>query len=434
MRDQTSTSAAIPAAIRTPPLFRQEVLDHLGHKQYGTVLLARPVSHAFLTCLFLIIALAIVAFFMFFSTIRKAQCQGVLLPTSGVIRVIPSQSGVIAEVRVKEGQMVRAGEVLFVLSAERSSSNAGAPYQVVSNLMKIRRDSYEAELKQSSLQSIQRVAAAQRRASDLAKEISHIDEQMTLQLRRLALSDDSYKRYSNLQATNYISPAQLQDKQAELLDQHQRLAELQRIKSSSQRELATTEAEVRDMQVQARRDTESLQRNISVIEQDLTENEARRELLVRAAKDGMISAITTDPGQTVTANSVLASILPAGTQLEAEVYLPSRSVGFIKPGMTVLLRFQAYPYQKFGQYPALVREVSRTSLRAEELAVPSIFSGTKDEPFYRIRLTLKDQSVKAYGETLPLKSGMLIDASILLDQRRLYEWVLEPLFSISGRL
>lgn len=371
---------------------------------------------------------------MFFSTIRKAQCQGVLLPTSGVIRVIPSQSGVIAEVRVKEGQMVRAGEVLFVLSAERSSNNAGAPYQVVSNLMKIRRDSYEAELKQSSLQSNQRVAAAQRRASDLAKEISHIDEQMTLQLRRLALSDESYKRYSNLQATNYISSAQLQDKQAELLDQHQRLAELQRIKSSSQRELATTEAEVRDMQVQARRDTEGLQRNISVIEQDLTENEARRELLVRAAKDGMISAITTDPGQTVTANSVLASILPAGTQLEAEVYLPSRSVGFIKPGMTVLLRFQAYPYQKFGQYPALVREVSSTSLRAEELAVPGIFSGTKDEPFYRIRLTLKAQSVKAYGETLPLKSGMLIDASILLDQRRLYEWVLEPLFSISGRL
>lgn len=102
-------------------LFRQQAIEFLSTKQYGTVLLARPVSHLFLTWLFLAIALAIVAFFIFFSTTRKAQSQGVLLPTSGVIRIMPGQAGVIAGVRVKEGQAVRAGEVLFVLSGERSS-------------------------------------------------------------------------------------------------------------------------------------------------------------------------------------------------------------------------------------------------------------------------------------------------------------------------
>ena len=78
--------------------------------------------------------------------------------------------------------------------------------------------------------------------------------------------------------------------------------------------------------------------------------------------------------------------------------------------------------------------MASTSLRPEELAVPGAVSGTNGEPLYRIRLTLQRQSVQAYGETLPLKSGMLVDASVLLEQRRLYEWVLEPLFSISGRL
>ena len=73
-------------------------------------------------------------------------------------------------------------------------------------------------------------------------------------------------------------------------------------------------------------------------------------------------------------------------------------------------------------------------LRPEDLAVPGAVSGTSGEPLYRIRLRLQRQSVQAYGETLPLKSGMLVDASVLLEQRRLYEWVLEPLFSISGRL
>ncbi|WP_346768165.1 HlyD family secretion protein [Janthinobacterium lividum] len=393
------------------------------------MILTRPVSY-----LFLAITISIIAFFIFFSTTRKAQSQGMLLPTSGVIRIIAAQAGVIAAVRVKEGQAVHAGDVLFVLSGERSSANAGSPQEVVSTLLRSRRDSYDAELKQSSLQSSQRMAAGQRRASDLAAEIARTEDQIAMQQRRITLAEQSYKRYSELNATNYISSAQLQDKQAELLDQQQRLAELQRAKSASQRDLSTTEADVRDLQVQAQRGTEGLQRNVSAIEQDLTENEVRREILVRAAQDGMVTAITTELGQTVAANSMLASVLPQGAQLEAEIYAPSRSVGFIKPGMTVLLRYQAYPYQKFGQYPALVREVASTSLRPEELSVPGTVSGTNGEPLYRIRLSLQRQSVQAYGETLPLKSGMLVDASVLLEQRRLYAWVLEPLFSISGRL
>jgi membrane fusion protein len=52
---------------------------------------------------------------------------------------------------------------------------------------------------------------------------------------------------------------------------------------------------------------------------------------------------------------------------------------------------------------------------------------------YRIRLKLKQQSVLVYGKSVNLKPGMLLDASIILEHRRLYEWILEPLFSISGR-
>lgn len=171
------------------------------------------------------------------------------------------------------------------------------------------------------------------------------------------------------------------------------------------------------------------------MEQDLTENEARRVVLVRAQQDGMATAIQTAVGQTVSANMAIASILPAGAELEAEVYAPSRATGFIRPGMTVLLRFQAYPYQKFGQYPALVREVANMSQRPDELSLPGILpGGAAAEPVYRIRLKLDRQTVMAYGKPMPLKSGMLVDATIVLERRRLYEWVLEPLFSISGRI
>ena len=118
------------------------------------------------------------------------------------------------------------------------------------------------------------------------------------------------------------------------------------------------------------------------------------------------------------------------------MYVPSRAVGFIKPGMIALLRYQAFPYQKFGQHSAHVLEVATTSVRPEELptSAAALPGAAQSEPVYRIRLRLNKQTVKAYGVAMPLRSGMLVDASVMLERRKLYEWVLEPLFSISGRL
>ena len=144
------------------------------------------------------------------------------------------------------------------------------------------------------------------------------------------------------------------------------------------------------------------------------------------------TAITAQRGQGVSGNQALASILPAGSELEAELYVPSRSAGFVKSGMEVLLRYQAFPFQKFGQFRGVVREVSGTSLRPDDIGEPRAV-GSAAEPLYRVRVALERQTVTAYGAEQNLRSGMAIDASVLLDRRRLYEWVLEPLYSISGR-
>lgn len=389
-----------------------------------------------LTALFVAIALAIVAFFIFFGTTRKAHSQGVLLPTAGIIRVVSTQVGVIKGKHVREGQLVRQGDILFSLTNERSNSTSTSAEKAISQLLQSRRKSLTDEIKLSSAQSQQRLDALLRRAADLRSEIGNNKDQIALQIRRISLVEQSYERFRALQSTNYISAAQLQDKQAEVLEQQHRMVELQRIKAGSERELDDTLADVQNIKFQAQRELSVLARDATEIEQDITETNARRELYVRAPQDGMVTAITADVGQTVGSSSALAALLPAGAELEAEIYAPSRSAGFIKPGMTVLLRYQAYPHQKFGQYEATVREVANTALRPEELSMTgtTLAPNALGEPLYRIRLKLDKQFVQAYGKPMPLKSGMVVDASVLLEHRRLYEWVLEPIFSVSGRL
>jgi membrane fusion protein len=414
------------------PLFRIEALAHAGHRANGVVLLARPVSYSVVTLLFVLAAAMIVGFLFSASYTRKVVVQGVLLPAHGVTKVTAMQSGLIAESRVSEGQVVRAGEVLFVLANERQTVGQGNADETVSELLRARRDSLQREQSQLRLQDSQRLEASRHHEDDIGAEIRRITDQIALQQRRVEMALTTLKRYSDLAASNFVSPVQVQDKQAELLDQEQRLGELQRARAASERDLAAAAAEVRDLQVQTVRDQQAAERSVSATEQELTENEAKRQILVRAPTAGTVTAITAEPGQTIGAGQSLASILPAESKLEAELYAPSRAVGFLRPGMDVQLRYQAYSYQKFGQAKGRVREISRTALRPDELSLPG--AAANSEPVYRVRVALDRQTVEAYGAEQPLRSGAALDGSIVLDKRHLYEWVLEPLYSIEGHL
>lgn len=416
-------------------IFRQQAVDLVSTRKYGTLVVVRYVSHTLLTVLFCMIAFAIIAFFIFFTITRKSETSGVLLPSEGLIRVRPTQPGVVKQVRIKEGQKVKAGDVLFILSNERHIGTNQSAESMVSALLQSQHDSYGDEVFQASQQSRQRMLAAKKKAAALLEEDSRLNSQIVLQRARVALVTQAFQRFKDLHATNYISAAQLEEKEGELLDQRQRLADLERLKGVNQRDYASAEAEYHDLKYQAQRDESALKRNALAIQQNLAESEARREVQIVAPTTGTVTAIVVEVGKPVSADSTLTSMLPANFKLEAEIYAPSRSVGFIKPGMKVLLRYQAYPYQKFGQYEAVVHEVAGTSMLPQELTLLGVtaVSNPASEPLYRIRLKLKQQSVIAYGKPVNLKPGMLLDASIILEHRRLYEWVLEPLFSISGR-
>ena len=141
---------------------------------------------------------------------------------------------------------------------------------------------------------------------------------------------------------------------------------------------------------------------------------------------GLVANRLVEPGQAVQAGQPLLTLLPAGSHLRAQLFVPSRAVGFIEPGDKVLLRYQAFPYQKFGHHEGVVRRVSRS-------AVPGA-GGQGAEPFYRVLVDIHRQSITAYGREEPLRPGMLLEADIMGEHRKLYEWVLEPLYSVTGRL
>ena len=126
----------------------------------------------------------------------------------------------------------------------------------------------------------------------------------------------------------------------------------------------------------------------------------------------------------------MLTILPADAQFKAELFIPTRAIGFIKPGQAVLLRYSAFPYQRFGLYKGTIDKVTEVILSPDELHVPVKL----EEPVYRVSVTPEKQAISAYGRQFNLQAGMLLEASIILEGRSLGEWLLAPIYSLRGRI
>lgn len=418
-------------------LFRDEVIAQRQEQWLGTVLLARPLSHHLFTLFALLAGGAIVAFLILGTFTRKARVNGWLVPQQGLVKVFAPQAGTVSELRVREGTQVRKNDPLFSLTAERESANLGATQAAIARQIGARQDSLERQIGQQAQLATQQRSAIGKRLEVLHAEARALEREIGLQRDRVALSERSSARNRDLHRRGFLSDQQMQQKDEELLDQRSRLATLERNLLSAQREITTASAELNDIPLKSRNERAALQREMAVLEQDLAEAEARRKLLVLAPESGTVTAIMAEAGSNAPTTAPMLSIVPAGTELEAHLYGPSKAIGFVKAGHRVLLRYQAFPYQKFGHHVGYVQDVSRTAVSPAEL--PPQLSGLtglygEKDPFYRITVRLEKQAITAYGQPQALQAGMQLEADVLIETRRLYEWLLDPLYTITGKL
>ena len=241
--------------------------------------------------------------------------------------------------------------------------------------------------------------------------------------------------YHKLRERGLTSELQAQQAEEGRIDQAATLSALERARIVTQRDRLTLEGELKDLPFKVQAQIANIDRNSAEVEQQLAEVEARREIVVAAPQTGIVASIQAESGGSANTTVPLLSIVPAGTQLEAQLFSPSRAIGFVRAGQPVLLRYQAYPYQKFGHYKGMVANVSRSALSPSELplqlaGLTSLYGA--NEPVYRIMVSLESQTVTAYGQPMPLQPGMQLEEDVVIEHRRLIEWVLDPLFTITG--
>ncbi|MDM5178905.1 HlyD family efflux transporter periplasmic adaptor subunit [Massilia sp. DJPM01] len=407
---------------------RVEVIEARRSRKAGAIVLARPVPMQVAAACGALIVLALGLLLAFGEYSSKVRVTGQLIYPGGAIKAVAPQFGRIVARHIKEGEVVKAGQVLFDLSAERIGGAGSIDARIGASLA-MRREQIalhrDATLQQLAL-----------RGSSLADQQRLLKGELTTHLGAITIGDElvksaqtSYDRQHALAQQGFVSPA--------TLAQYKNALNVELAKRNA---LKVNLGNARGALLQIRNEAESLaareriaiteaEQSLATIEQEAAEHEGRSMIRVLAPSAGAITALGYDVGQSVQPGTVLATVLPTGSMLEAKLLIPSQAKSSVAAGQQVKMRIDAFPYQKYGLVAGTIKQVELNPINDRASAPDG--PNTSYVPMYRATVTMATNSMMMYGKQKLFEPGMTLEADIFNDRRKLIEWLVDPLIGVA---
>lgn len=398
-----------------------------------------------------------------------AVAEGKLVPQSYLKIVQPAEQGIVKEILIKEGDLVKKGQVLMRMDAVISTAEgkslaseagkyrlalrridvelggklflreAGDAADVFSHVFaqyQANRRAYESQLEE------------QRTVLDKARhEMSGAEEIKTKLEMTLPHYREQERSYASLLKEGHVAKLDATDKQRERIEKEQDLRSQEFVIKSTQ--AASNQAEKKISQITAdyRRQlqTERVEAaaQLEKINQELAKQKYRNELLeLKAPQDGVVKDLATHTVGTVTTpGTILMTLIPQDESLRAEVWITNEDIGFVRAGQKVKLKLSAFSFQKYGMIDGLVEQVSADSSdnggndKSDPLAAaPNNRAGGK--LVYKALVTMTNQQLVVNGVHHKLTPGMQASAEIKLGTRSVIEYFFSPVtkaFHEAGR-
>ena len=394
--------------------------------------------------------------------------------------VQPLQSGKVIAINARDGDTVKAGDVLVQLdptdALASQASAAAALAAVKAEIARLKAEIAAAGAAQIDLhpaiawpaeipQDVRRreTAVLEFDLAKLAADLGNLDAQRT----EKTVERDNYK--ANIAATKSLidllsslvgmteqMTKQGWSSQAQYLKQLDPVLKVKELEVALEGELTTAVQEIAVVEaqiVQARQtfltaETAQLasdERSVDQLEQNLVKaTQLVREMTLRAPINGTVqaSAVTTI-GQVVTTGQQLMDVVPNGDRLQIQAYVLNEDIGFVQPGQPVNVKIDAFPYSRYGSIDGTVVKLANDAIPGKQgqqqqmngsqppsldgsMSITTAAQATQDLVFPVI-IEPAQTTMNVDGRQIPLVSGMTVTAEIRTERRSAISYILSPL-------
>lgn len=415
-------------------IFRDEAINQQNETTYGEIIIPASFAMTFIAVATLILLILIFSFLYFGQYTRKAHLSGLVMPSSGLIKVTPQHNGFVTRLAVTEGEHVNAGKPLYYISGERYNAQGIGTLATMRVSLKTQYSMLSSQQALELRDNFQQQQAIRQRILSLQPQIKSAEQRLALAEHQAQLSASVMSRYRNLVSLHYVSDIEYQQKQIEVTSAKENVEDQRQILLQLHSALDAADDDLRHLVTLGESRKSELDRQLQILEQQLVELAGQESFTLTSPVSGTVAAVLVRQGQSVKASEPVMTLVPDNARLQVELYATSQNAGFIQPGQRVALRFAAFPYQKFGIQYGTIREISRTTLTPSDLFSVSSVIWKENEGHYRVIVEPEYTFILAYGKKEELRPGMTLEGDVSLDTRHLWEWLTEPLWSLKGKL
>ncbi|MFG1173949.1 HlyD family secretion protein [Erwiniaceae bacterium CAU 1747] len=416
-------------------IFRREAIDYQRQQWTGKALLLSGLSARLIVILCAAFLAILIFCLIYFDYTRRIDVDGEITTLPHSITVFAPQQATVVHSYIKVGDRVKKGDRLYELDVSRqtiSGSISGTAADAINQQMLNVKAIIDklAKNRQSTVKTLQdQINQYQQAHKETLKMVASAKD-ATNKMRQML---EGYEQYIK---RGLINKDQL-NYQRQMYQQQQSV--WQSLNSQSMQEDVQLAQLRSDLITRAADYDNQISQNesqLSDLNQRLAESNGNDMLVISAKMDGIVESLSVTNGQMVESGSSLAQIKPVGdVSYYLLLWLPDTALPFVKLNEGINIRYDAFPSDKFGQFPGKV--VSVSSLPASPQEMSGYTSGSRKAQeqvgtYYKVLVSLEHTQFSDKGKKLAISSGLRARAIVFLDKKPLYRWAIAPIYDIKN--
>ncbi|EOC3269860.1 HlyD family secretion protein [Salmonella enterica subsp. enterica serovar Montevideo] len=414
-------------------MFRQEALDNRKMKWRGRAILL-PGIPLWLTMLGSIAFITAFLTFVIAGTYsRRVNISGEVTTWPRVVNIYSGVQGFIVRQFVHEGQSIKKGDPIYQIDVSKSTRSGVVTdnqRRDIENQL-VREDNIISRLEESKKITLNTLEKQRLQYSDAFRLSSDIIRQAA---EGIKIMKNNMENYRNYQSKGLITQDQLTNQVALYYQQQNNLLSLSGQNEQNALQITSLESQIQTQAADFDNRIYQMELQRYELQKELVDTDVGGEIIIRALSDGKVDSLSVTVGQMVNAGDSLLQVIPENIEnYYLIIWVPNDAVPYISAGDKVNIRYEAFPAEKFGQFSATVKTISRTPASTQEMltykGAPQNTLGIS-APWYKVIVKPEKQIISYDGKSLPLENGMKAESTLFLEKRRIYQWILSPFYDM----